>query len=89
MPTNRDTSPNRARDILPYDGSRVGVSTQDEATRLFEAKEMLTSNDIYITKLEMRIRELESALKWIMPKVHQGNHDGEIEQCQKATIQEE
>lgn len=28
------------------------------------------------------------ALEWIMPKVHQGNHDGEFSECGKATCVE-
>lgn len=35
-----------------------------------------------------RIEKLEGALKWIMPKVHQGNHNGDLETCEKATCYE-
>lgn len=31
---------------------------------------------------------LTEALDWIMPKVHQGNHDGEFGECPKATCME-
>ena len=31
---------------------------------------------------------LEEALHWIMPKVHQGNHDGSFDDCGKATCVE-
>lgn len=31
------------------------------------------------------IEKLKSALEWIVPKVHQAYHDGELDVCQKAT----
>jgi metallophosphoesterase superfamily enzyme len=34
---------------------------------------------------ESKAKELLELLKWIMPKVHQGNHEGDIETCEKAT----
>jgi len=35
-----------------------------------------------------RVKRLESALQWIMPKVHQGNHEGDFETCMKSTCVE-
>ncbi len=39
-------------------------------------------------KLIQCIKEMRGALEWIMPKVHQGNHEGEFETCEKATCVE-
>lgn len=44
-----------------------------------------------LSELERRDRIIEvmdSAIKWIMPKVHQGNHEEELAMCQKATCTE-
>ena len=35
-----------------------------------------------------KVDRLTEALEWIMPKVHQGNHEGEFESCKKATCTE-
>lgn len=32
-----------------------------------------------------RANKLQAALAWIMPKVHQGNHEGALSECGKAT----
>lgn len=32
-------------------------------------------------------KDLIDTMTWIMPKVHQGNHDGELSTCSKATCQ--
>lgn len=34
------------------------------------------------------VKVMRDSLKWIMPKVHQGNHDGEFDLCKKATCVE-
>jgi len=31
---------------------------------------------------------LVASMEWIMPKVHQGNHEGEFQDCNKATCVE-
>lgn len=45
----------------------------------------------YIEKIEKLRADLQiavEAMKWIMPKVHQATHEGEIHDCQKATCVE-
>lgn len=56
---------------------------------LFEASQMdgaelQKSRD----QLKARCAMLEDTLRWIMPKVHQGNHDGPFDECPKATCLE-
>ncbi len=41
-----------------------------------------------IDELRADNKVLIEALEWIMPKVHQGNHEGEFEQCRKFTCSE-
>lgn len=38
-------------------------------------------------KLRDVVKDLVDGMTWIMPKVHQGNHDGELSTCSKATCQ--
>ncbi len=47
----------------------------DEHLRVKEIAESLTA----------KCTKYREALEWIMPKVHQGNHEGDFEQCPKAT----
>lgn len=38
--------------------------------------------------LKEKLAVAVEALEWIMPKVHQGNHEGELSSCPKATCVE-
>lgn len=61
-----------------------------------ECRERLADGDVgniyqYLDDLKLLIEVVErqsGALEWIMPKVHQGNHEGEFISCGKATCQE-
>lgn len=47
---------------------------------------LMSNEDVaYLIGLVKKYRE---ALEWIMPKVHQGNHEGSLADCQKLTCQE-
>lgn len=39
-------------------------------------------------KLKKANEIMREALEWIMPKVHQGNHEGDLADCPKATCVE-
>lgn len=38
-----------------------------------------------LTEAREAVKKMAESLMWIMPKVHQGNHDGPLEGCGKAT----
>ncbi len=40
-----------------------------------------------IPNMAKALKTAIESLQWIMPKVHQGNHEGDFETCSKATCQ--
>ncbi len=45
-------------------------------------------NSETINRLEKENKLMREALDWIMPKVHQAYHEGELEKCEKGTCHE-
>lgn len=69
--------------ILTPKGEDFGRLECSEYTRDYI---LLSAN--HADKLARALLVMEEALKWIMPKVHQGNHEGSFEECGKATCVE-
>lgn len=38
----------------------------------------------YVELLERIVERYAMGIEWLMPKVHQGNHEGELSECPKA-----